>query len=338
VISNDIPLISVIIPVYNVEHYLARCLDSVLSQSHSNLEVLIVDDGSTDGSGAVCEEYSKRDDRVRTFCITNAGVSAARNAGLDAARGDWVAFIDSDDWIEPDMLEKLLRAAMESGAQLAASGYVKYYPEGKSEKVTCPELAGVVTSTDILEYHVFVNDFIRVWSILYSRNLLEPGGGAKMRFRTELFQCEDTTFVVEVMLLAGSFVYVPEAPYHYCWREDSLVNTSFNPRRVSVVDAWAHIAKILEPFSCRLVWRARIQAAEIAVDLIVVSIRSGYFDFLPKLKKAARRHSVYYLLRSGGSPAKKLRHLLYTFFPKSTNRIYCSLRTRMKPPKENAKK
>jgi len=327
-------MISVIIPVYNVEPYLTICLDSVLNQTHINLEVLVVDDGSTDNSGVICDEISKKDDRVHVLHKAKGGVSSARNAGLDAARGDWIAFVDADDRIEPDMYEKLLKAALDSGSRLVGSGYTQYYSGGNRVKMTCPKLGGPVTTADILEYYVCENDFVRVWSLLYSRDVLESDtGGDKIRFEPELLRCEDTPFVVKVMLASGRFVYVPEALYHYCWREDSLVNAPFNPVSLSLVDAWEYMAKTVAPASSRLMWYSRLRAADMAVDFIVASMRNGGIGSIKKLKKSARRHITYYLLRSNRNPAEKLRHFLYAFFPKPTNRIYYSFKTRAKAPK-----
>ena len=101
--------ISVIVPVYNTEKYLRRCIDSILNQTYEALEVILVDDGSTDGSGAVCDEYAEKDARVRAIHQKNGGISAARNAGIDAASGQYIAFIDSDDYVTGDMLAELLR-------------------------------------------------------------------------------------------------------------------------------------------------------------------------------------------------------------------------------------
>ena len=101
-------MISVIVPVYNVEPYLRKCLDSILAQTYRNLEILVIDDGSTDGSGRICDEYAGRDERIKVFHTENHGLSCARNLGLDNANGEWIGFVDSDDWIEPDMYEVLL--------------------------------------------------------------------------------------------------------------------------------------------------------------------------------------------------------------------------------------
>lgn len=117
-------LISVIVPVYQAEKYLTRCLDSILAQSLSDYELLLIDDGSTDGSGVLCDKYAKADERVRVIHQKNGGAAAARNAGLDAAAGDWIAFIDSDDWVHPDYLRVLHEAAMQRNADLVACRYV----------------------------------------------------------------------------------------------------------------------------------------------------------------------------------------------------------------------
>ncbi|MBR6489706.1 MAG: glycosyltransferase family 2 protein, partial [Muribaculaceae bacterium] len=112
-------MVSVIIPVYNVQEYLARCIDSVLCQSHKELEVILVDDGSTDHSGAMCDDYASRDGRIKVIHKSNGGLSDARNAGLDVMTGDYVTFIDADDYVHPYFVELLLRGLHESGSQIA---------------------------------------------------------------------------------------------------------------------------------------------------------------------------------------------------------------------------
>lgn len=102
------PQISVIIPVYNVELYLRKCLDSVLNQTYRNLEIILVDDGSTDNSGAICDEYSEKDARIQVYHTENRGLSAARNLGLNETNGEWIGFVDSDDWIDPDLFQRAI--------------------------------------------------------------------------------------------------------------------------------------------------------------------------------------------------------------------------------------
>ena len=123
------PLISVVVPVYNVEKYLPKCLDSLLAQSWQELEIIVVDDGSPDNSWDIMQEYARRDSRVRPIRQKNGGLSAARNAGVEAARGEWIGFLDSDDYVAPEMYERLYRAAAEQGAQMAVCSFTYVTPD-----------------------------------------------------------------------------------------------------------------------------------------------------------------------------------------------------------------
>ena len=113
------PKISVIVPVYNTEKYLNRCIDSILAQTFTDFELLLIDDGSTDCSGKICDEYAAKDSRVRVFHKENGGVSSARNMGLDNAQGEWITFVDSDDWVHEDFLKKRLALALNDNADIA---------------------------------------------------------------------------------------------------------------------------------------------------------------------------------------------------------------------------
>lgn len=114
------PLVSVVVPVYNVEPYVAECLDSVLAQTYRNIEVVVVDDGSTDGSPAICDQFANKDHRIKVLHKTNGGLSSARNAGLTESRGEWIAFVDSDDYVSPVFVEALLFAALSTNCEIAA--------------------------------------------------------------------------------------------------------------------------------------------------------------------------------------------------------------------------
>lgn len=124
------PAVSIIVPVYRVEAYLQKCVDSILHQTLQDWELILVDDGSPDNCPAICDENARRDARIRVIHQKNAGLSAARNAGLDAARGDWVGFVDSDDWIAPEMYETMLRRVQQDGSQLAVCNYLFVAEDG----------------------------------------------------------------------------------------------------------------------------------------------------------------------------------------------------------------
>lgn len=128
------PYLSVIVPIYNVESYLAQCLDSILSQTFTDFELLLIDDGSTDGSAAICERYAAQDDRIRIFHKENGGLVSARQHGFPPARGEYVTFVDSDDWIDPSMYQKMCSAAKDTGADMVCCGYTAVTPEKNIER------------------------------------------------------------------------------------------------------------------------------------------------------------------------------------------------------------
>lgn len=128
-------LISVIVPVYKVENYLNQCLESIVKQTYSNLEILLVDDGSPDRCPEICDEWARREKRVRAIHKRNGGLSDARNAGLALAQGELVMFVDSDDWIAPEMAEKMLEAMEREEADMVICQYIKALPDGKTKRV-----------------------------------------------------------------------------------------------------------------------------------------------------------------------------------------------------------
>lgn len=204
-------MISVIVPVYNVEPYLRKCLDSILAQTYQDLEILIIDDGSTDGSGKICDEY-KQDERVRVFHTENHGLSAARNLGLDNATGDWIGFVDSDDWIEPDMYEVLLRKAEETGADVVECGV---YLESQN-KVTIERHIQEVLVEDPLQGLIRGEILNRVWDKIWKRELFSSIKFPEGRIN------EDIATTYKVLENAYLVLVIDNTEYHYCQRCGSL--------------------------------------------------------------------------------------------------------------------
>lgn len=134
----DEVLISIIVPVYNVEHYLKKCVDSICHETYRNLEIILVDDGSTDRSGSLCDEFATSDSRIRVIHKSNGGLSDARNVGMELASGEWWMFVDSDDYIAPDAVETLLRAAIENHCEIAVCNMMRIYEDGEQEPFYCP--------------------------------------------------------------------------------------------------------------------------------------------------------------------------------------------------------
>ena len=221
-------LISVIIPVYNVEKYLRQCLDSVVRQTYRNLEILIVDDGSTDGSGSICDEH-KIDGRVQVYHTDNRGLSAARNYALDRAHGDYIAFIDSDDWMELNALESVLFTAQTTGADIVAFRFYQEYKD-KTEKSADPENEFIVEGEDVLKAmvidHRLTDD---VWNKFYRAELF-----TSIRYpENRIFEDKATTYLL--LQKAEKLSYTPACLVHYRNREGSLSNVH---SMKSLIDYW----------------------------------------------------------------------------------------------------
>ncbi len=218
-------MISVIVPVYNVEPYLRKCLDSILVQTYRDLEILIIDDGSTDGSGAICDEYSEKDERIRVSHTDNHGLSAARNLGLDNATGDWIGFVDSDDWIELDMYEVLLRKAEKTGADVVECGCHADYTTTSYEHSAIQK---TVSGIDAVEALIRGEIRTQVWNKIWRSNLF-----SEIRF-PEGHSFED---VATTYKLVGNATVtgVAENAYHWMQRISSI---SQSHDRQNLIDYW----------------------------------------------------------------------------------------------------
>ena len=218
-------MISVIVPVYNVERYIRQCVESILEQTYADLEIILVDDGSTDGSGSICDEYKLKDDRVVVIHKCNGGLSDARNAGLDIARGEYIGFVDSDDYIEPDMYEVLYKNCERYAADLATARFVKFNTQGEDRK-NFTENIEVFSREEMLRLFI-VGDrryeiTMSVWDRLYKRELISD-------LRFPVGKCyEDIVFSTKVIEKSKINVYIDRALYHYRLREDSISGEDFN--------------------------------------------------------------------------------------------------------------
>lgn len=219
-------MISVIVPVYNVEAYLPRCLDSILAQSYNNLEVILVDDGSADGSGAICDEYAALDSRIRVIHKENGGLSSARNAGIQAATGEFLSFVDSDDWIEPDTYEVMLSIAEKYQVPLVCAG--RYDVDGKTgerkiglcppkeEKLAAEELVGRIFLWD--------NCDSSACDKLFSRELFR-----EFRF-PEGKVSEDVAVMYRIILGAEGAALCPKPLYNYYHRPGSITKAAVSEK------------------------------------------------------------------------------------------------------------
>ena len=226
------PKLSVIVPVYNAEGYLDRAVDSVLAQTFADWELLLVDDGSTDGSAALCDRRAAGDGRIRAIHQQNAGPSAARNAGLDAARGDYAAFLDADDWLDPEMYARMFTAMAAGGADCACCGYTMAYDTGPGEVVPPPLPEGTHPPEAVLDAVVLplLQDRLRVgaftgmaWRWIFPLDALRQRG---VRFPDAGYM-EDELFLIRFFALPRSLACVDAGLYQYYQSPGSITRRWF---------------------------------------------------------------------------------------------------------------
>lgn len=203
-------LVSVIVPVYNVENYLRECLDSIVAQTYHNLEVILIDDGSKDSSGKICDEYADKDNRIKVIHKKNGGLSEARNSGLEIASGAWIAFVDSDDYIDESMLRILVDLAQNNDAQVAMCAF-----RATSESIddNYALVTKVFNRDELLDVYVNRTEGYlitnSVWDRIYKRELVK-----EIRFVPNKLN-EDIMYTMEVFLRADIAAYTSEKLYHY---------------------------------------------------------------------------------------------------------------------------
>ena len=219
-------LVSVIVPVYNVEAYLGRCVDSILAQTYCNLEVILVDDGTKDNCDRICDDYAAGDPRIRVIHKENGGLSSARNAGIDIARGEYLVFVDSDDWIEPDAVESLLSAALAHQVELVVGGRFDVKAKtGEKRKGLCPPRLEVI-SGEMLVRRIFRWDNCdsSACDKLFHRRLFR-----EIRFPLGVV-CEDVPVMYKIVLDAGRAVMLDKPVYNYYHRSGSITYTGISEK------------------------------------------------------------------------------------------------------------
>ena len=225
------PAISIIVPVYKAERFLNECIDSILAQTFTDFELILVDDGSPDSCPALCDAAAAKDKRIRVIHKKNGGQSTARNAGLDAARGEWIAFVDSDDTITPDYCAKLYAAVQQTGAQIAACNYRQVDESGQPLKEQYLHVrAEVLGQKEALE-HCTLLPYMVVWNKLFHAAIFET-----LRFRENLI-CEDTILMAQAIERTEKVANIPDQMYLYRKVRGSTMNSKVTLRNLDRVEA-----------------------------------------------------------------------------------------------------
>lgn len=272
------PIISVIVPVYNTKEYLRRCLDSVLAQTYKDFECILVDDGSTDASGKICDEYAAKDNRFKPFHKDNEGISATREFGIQHASGQYIQFVDSDDWIEPDMLEKMYVMAINENADIVGCNFIEDFLNKKVKHCTYYK-----------DKESFLRDVIAskwgvLWKIMFKRSLLLD---YNIHFPKGIDGGEDYFVVSYLLLSCNQAVCVDDYLYHYFRANpSSFITTPSIKKAMYQVDATSLVEQRLErmhllpEYSLELC----IRKASVKSMVMSVNIKMGCLIF-PEINK-----------------------------------------------------
>lgn len=221
-------MISIIVPVYNCIRSLTRCIGSIRGQTLTDWELLLVDDGATDGSGSLCDQFASSDNRIRVLHKPNGGVSSARNMGLDNAKGEYVMFCDSDDWVEPEWCERLWLAAAENPGCLPVCNYYRSAPDRETinREVQCQAIEERISKEDFFSLNQY--ELLGIpWNKIFRRTILEEN---HIRFRPDLSLGEDLFFNLDYLhCLTDGFVFLNSPLYHYTVGSSDSLSAKYYP-------------------------------------------------------------------------------------------------------------
>lgn len=317
------PQISVIVPVYQAEKYIGLCIESVLAQTFSDFELILVDDGSTDSSGKICDQYADRDRRIRVIHTRNKGAAAARNKGLAVAVGMYIIFVDSDDYIRQDMLLKLYETIVGSSYDLVVCDFMNIY-ENQEKNFQVGLSEETVTGMDVLSHLKNRKNYgiwTVVWNKIYPKKLLEG-----MRFPEGRY-FEDEFFSDQLYLKCRQIHVIPDALYNYRILSSSTMNTQKAENYLDLIDAFKE--RILIYFKHGL---PKDEIYKILIFLLEPYTMCKKAHFTGKSKERLQEDQKFirkvagYLLRAKISGVKRCSLILIFFIPKTTYQMAIKFR------------
>ena len=319
-------LISIIVPIYGAEPYLRRCIDSILGQTYSNLEVILVDDESPDQSGKICDEYKFKDDRVKVIHQKNAGAAGARNSGIEVAKGRYIAFADPDDFISENMLEYLYKAINENDADISVCNFRKFPEDSKivEENFLYDSLEKnmIISEDDRIKYMFLEKyvDSIIFWNKLYKKELWEKEKIPLIR------AYEDEAVLYKILDNADRIVYLDGELYYYMIRKSGSITTQdFSEKRLLRLEVlknrmdyylrnkkWNYFIEMLFVYKTDL-----LKVMELIED-------SGKFSIsiISKYQKIYRKYCLKYLLIHSKNLKNTITHLWFAWMPQLYYRRY----------------
>ncbi len=248
--KSSSPLLSVIIPIYNAKDFIPKCIESVINQTYKNLEIILIDDGSTDGAGEIADFYAQKDNRIKLLHQANGGESKARNVGLNMVTGEYYTFVDCDDWIEKDMYKELVETAQKYDADIVACSWYKDF-ENRTVPVTNAKKVkeGIIDKEQLARY-VYERDayrgFTYMWDKIYKRKLMYKAGNEIYLFPEDLRLGGDVLYLAYMVFGSERAIYIDKPYYHYLQRQESGCHTENLDKRLDWIEAYFRVLGFID--------------------------------------------------------------------------------------------
>ena len=308
-------VISVIVPVFRVEAYLKRCVDSILNQTYKNLEIILVDDGSDDACPQICDEYARTEDRIVVIHKENGGLSSARNAGLDIAKGEYIGFVDSDDAIEADMYEVLLDTIISNDGDVVVCDFKNWDGVSDLKSKAVPNETQICSHDEMLKKFFRVEDatlYTAVWCRLYKRSVI-----ADIRF-TEGVINEDVDFSYKIFANAEKTCITNACKYKYFVANSSITRKHFTPKDLDYYTVWQNVVDLTKANDPKNLAYAELNLKRCDLTLLLKYAMFGIKGFdeprrqIAKMKRRLRSNRKELLKSKGFSRSRKIALVLIT--------------------------
>ncbi len=301
------PLVSVIIPVYNVDSYLDACLKSAVSQTLHNIEIIVVNDGSTDNSPSIIARYASQDTRIKVINKENEGLAFARKSGVEAATGTYIQHLDGDDYLEPDALELLYHRAVEEDADMVVFPFWFDFVAEKKQKASHPT-TGVFDSVSFFQSMAFCRNYWSVWSYLHKRSLY-----THIHFEKELSYGEDVYLSSQITYFAHKIIVIDSHPLlHYVIRNNSISLGTFNEKKAQNIELYPQLQRKF--YQDKPTYHQLEEAlANVELGAIVLLLSKRWFHEAPRLARRAMEIEKQYPQLLHQRPARRYRKLLKAY-------------------------
>lgn len=303
------PLISIIVPVFNVEKYIVRCIESILAQSYGDWEIIAIDDGSQDNSGSILDKYADNNNRIKVFHISNSGVSHARNIGIDKAKGKYVCFIDSDDWIKSDMLELMANYAIRYECDFVQVEFSQVSDEGEVYRNICKSPGVIEGCEDILLAYSQEIIHNSICSKLIRRETI-----GDVRLNEKLHIGEDAQFTFDICKRSKTVFLAEQDFYQYYQRKNSAIHSNYNPELFEILEVLESQMEATEQID-EVYDNLRLRKGKNIIRLFEIFSETNGMSAMMQSLRGQMRKELIFCLHHDISIALKIKALLICYFP-----------------------